>query len=178
MANNRVTVVSVFGAVAGVLLGRFLGWFFGVQFFLPIAVGFIAAAQLKKKLPEKAQVFVPALGVHAGYLTWIALEIVIRLIQGHFYIGFFGIFLHVVSIAGFIALIVQPGIPPALVLLLRHAYSLYLFILSLPPMIKAPRSFAHGAIVSDLIIGGISIAMVILLGKAVMKYKESDTSDQ
>jgi hypothetical protein len=165
MANNRVTVVSVFGAVAGVLLGRFLGWFFGLQFFLPIAVGFVAAGALKKRLPEKAQVFVPALGVHSAYLTWIALEIVIRLINHSFYIGFFGIFLHAVSIAGFIALIVQPGVPPALLLLLRHAYSLYLFILSLPPMIKAPASFAHGAIVNNIIVGGISIAMVILLGK-------------
>jgi hypothetical protein len=171
--NNKVTAASLVGAVAGVLLGRFLGWFFGLQFFLPIAVGFIAAAQLKKKLPDKAQVFVPALGVHAAYLTWIALEILIRLLQHSLYIGFFGIFLHAVSIAGFIALIVQPGIPPALVLLLRHAYSLYLFVLSLPPMIKAPGSFGHMAIVNDLIIGGISIAMVVLLGKAVMKYRET-----
>jgi hypothetical protein len=176
MAETKSTAATVGGvivAIAATVLGRFLGWMFGLQLILPLIAGLAAAALLKKKMPEKAQVFVPALSVHAAYLAWIALDILVRIIQGNFYIGILGIVLHLVAVVAFVALIVQPGMPPALLLILRHAYSLILVFLSLPSMIKSSAYVARGAYVNTVITAGIAIAVIVLLVQALRSYQET-----
>jgi hypothetical protein len=165
MTNKNVTTVAgVVGAVGAVLLGRLLGWLFGLQFVLPIVVGLAVARAFEN---HKASRYAAALGVQAGYLTWIVLGLIIDAAHSQLYLGILGIGLHLVSVVGFIALIVQPGVPPALLLMVRHAYSLLLVFLSLPSIIKAHQYVSWSAIVNTIITGAIAVAMIVLLARTL-----------
>jgi len=166
MNKQVASVAVVVGVVGAALVGRFLGWMFGLQFVLPIVVGLAAARAFEN---HKARQFAAPLGVQAGYLTYVALGIVIALLRGQFYIGFFGVVLHLISVVGFVALIVQPGAPPAWLLILRHGFSLVRVLQALPPIIKSTAYISRASIVETLIVGVFSVTMIALLLRALRR---------
>ena len=120
---------------------------------------------------HKARRFAAALGVQAGYLTWIALGFIVDLHHAQFYLAFWGALLHLIAVVGFVGLILQPGLPPALLLILRHAYSLLLCILSLPSMIKAFNYVSRAAVVNVAITAAIAVASIVFLARALKPEK-------
>jgi hypothetical protein len=168
MNKNVTTVAGVIAVVGAALIGRLLGWMFGLQFVLPIVVGLAAARAFER---HRARHFAAPLGVQAGYLAWVALGILLAVIQGRFYIGFFGVVLHLISVVGFIALILQPGAAPAILLILRHGYSLVRVLQSIPPIVKSTAYISRSSIVETVLVGVISVVMIVLLLRALKSEK-------
>jgi hypothetical protein len=168
MKKNVWTVAGVIALVGATLLGRLLGWMFGLQFVLPIVIGLWAAGYFEH---HKAKRFAAALGVQAAYLSYVALGIGIAVVHGNFYIGFFGVVLHLISVVGFIALIVQPGAPPAILLILRHGFSLIRVLQATPPIIKSTAYISRASIVETIIVGFFAVLEIVLLARALKPEK-------
>jgi hypothetical protein len=167
--NKAVSAVGVVTAVAAVILGRFLGWMFGLKLVVPLIVGVVAYDAFRKKLKPEAQPYTPALAITAAYLSWVLLDILIQVLGGHFWFNLVTVILLLIVVVGFIALIVQPGVPPALLLTLRHGYSLLMTLRTLPLLFSSEYPLARHAVFDLIVSLGFSVASIVLLLRGMLK---------
>lgn len=123
--SRTASVLAVLASAGAALLGRVLGWAFGLQFALPLFAGLLVLAFFRKRArPEQAR-YGMALALLTAELALAFIGYLLALVQHEIPVTGMAVAQYAIHVGLLTWLYYRPSPPPALVLLVVNAYYLF-----------------------------------------------------